>query len=154
MSSSTPPITTAGIGTDAGYPNLNVADIPQNIRNGNGQAKQAYAQGLAFEGMLVNELSQQMASTMYGGQGSASGGDSSGSDGGSSSDGSSSGGLLSGAGAYASLIPQTLTSSIMDSGGLGMAEQFAQETDPSLADASSPNADASPTAVTNGQGAA
>ena len=49
-----------------------------------------------------------------------------------STDGSSSGGMLSGASAYASLIPQTLTSSIMDGGGIGVAEQFAQQLDPSL----------------------
>jgi hypothetical protein len=125
MSSSSPNITTASIGPDAGYPNLSLGAIPQNIQAGNSQAKQAYVEGLAFESVLVNELTQQMASTMYGGQGDGA------SAGGS---GGSSGGLLSGASAYASLIPQTLTTSIMDSGGLGgMAEQFAQELDPSLA---------------------
>lgn len=145
MSTSTADITTAGIGADAGYPNLNVADIPQNIRDGNSQAKQAYVEGLAFESVLVNELSQQLASTMFSGQGSSGGGDSSdsssSSSGGSSDSGSSAGGgLLSSASAYSSLIPQTLTDSIMDSGGLGMAEQFAEETDPSLAAAAGSNA--------------
>jgi Rod binding domain-containing protein len=104
MSTSSTDITTASIGAAAGYPNLNVAEIPKNIQDGNSQAKRAYVEGLAFESVLVNELSQQMASTMYG-TGSP----------------------------YSSLIPQTLTTSIMDSGGLGTAEQFAQELDPSLA---------------------
>jgi hypothetical protein len=54
--------------------------------------------------VLVGELSRQLAGTMYGA-----------------------------GNAYSSLIPQTLTTSIMDSGGLGMAQQFAQEIDPSLA---------------------
>ena len=91
--------------------------------------------------MLVNELSQQLANTMYGGSGSDAlvqrrvATD-------SSSDGSSSGGLLSGASAYASLIPQTSTSSIMDGGGLGIAEQFAQETRPVAAPHQAPQAQA------------
>jgi hypothetical protein len=131
--SSSSDITLGTIGVNAGIQNLNVADIPANIRNGDSKAKQAYSEGLAFEDVLVNELSQQLANTMYGGSGLD--GDSSSSDGTDSSDstdGSSSGGMLSGASAYASLIPQTLTSSIMDGGGIGVAEQFAQELDPSL----------------------
>ncbi len=134
MSASSSNITNASIGADAGYPNLNVAAIPKNIQDGNSQAKQAYAEGLSFESVLVNELSQQMASTMYGGQG-ADGGSGSGSSAGATGDSSSSGMLSGAASAYSSLIPQTLTSSIMDSGGLGLAEQFAQELDPSLAEA-------------------
>ena len=126
-------ISLSQIGTDAGISNLNQASIPANIRNGDSKAMQAYSEGLAFEDVLVNELSQQLANTMYGGSGSDSSSSSDGSGGtDGSSDGSSSGGLLSGASAYASLIPQTLTSSIMDGGGLGIAEQFAQELDPSL----------------------
>jgi Rod binding domain-containing protein len=131
--SSSSDITLGTIGVNAGIQNLNVADIPANIRNGNSKAMQAYSEGLAFEDVLVNELSQQLANTMYGGSGLD--GDSSSSDGtdsSDSSDGSSSGGMLSGASAYASLIPQTLTSSIMDGGGIGVAEQFAQQLDPSL----------------------
>jgi hypothetical protein len=126
MSFSSSDIALGSIGTSAGIPGLNVADIPSNIRNGNNAAKQAYTEGLAFENVLVNELSQQLSNTMYGGSGADA---SSSSDG---SDSSSSGDLLGGAGAYASMIPQALTSSIMSGGGLGVAEQFAQELDPSL----------------------
>ncbi len=121
-------ISLASIGTEAGIPSLNVADIPADIRNGNSQAKQAYSQGLAFESVLVNELSQQMTNAMYGGADSSDGVDSSDSSGGS--DGS--GGLLGAASAYSSLIPQALTSSIMSGGGVGMADEFAQEIDPAL----------------------
>jgi hypothetical protein len=131
--SSSSDITLGTIGVNAGIPNLNAASIPANIRNGGSKAMQAYSEGLAFEDVLVNELSQQLANTMYGGSGLD--GDSSSSDGTDSTDstdGSSSGGMLSGASAYASLIPQTLTSSIMDGGGIGVAEQFAQQLDPSL----------------------
>jgi Rod binding domain-containing protein len=129
MSSSSANVTLGTIGSTAGIPNLNVATIPDNIRNGDSKAKQAYSQGLAFENILVNELSQQLAKTMYGGDGS-DGSDSSSTDG--SSDSSSGSSMLGGASAYASMIPQALTSSIMDGGGLGMAESFAQELDPSL----------------------
>ena len=117
------------IGSNAGIPNLNVATVPANIRTGGSKAMQAYSEGLAFEDMLVNELSQQLAKTMYGGTGDGSSAGSSS----SSTDGSSSGSsMLGGASAYASMIPQALTSSIMDDGGIGMAESFAQELDPAL----------------------
>jgi hypothetical protein len=130
MSSSSANVTLGTIGSDAGIPNLNVASIPANIRNGDSKAKQAYSEGLAFEDMLVNELTQQLSSTMYGGDSS---GDSSTDGSSDSTDGSSSGSsMLGGASAYASMIPQALTSSIMNSGGLGMAESFAQELDPAL----------------------
>jgi hypothetical protein len=111
------------IGANAGIPGLNVADIPANIRNGNSTAQQAYTEGLAFEQVLVNQLSTQIANTM-GSDPMASSGD---------ADGSSDSSSLSGsAGGYSSLIPQALTSSIMDSGGLGLADDFAQSIDPTL----------------------
>jgi hypothetical protein len=135
MSVSGSDISLGSIGTSAGIPSLNVADIPANIRNGNGSAKQAYAEGLAFENVLVNELSQQLSNTMYGGSGPDATSSTDSSDG---STGSS--GLLSGAGAYASMIPQVLTSSIMSGGGLGIAEDFAQELDPALKDATATDA--------------
>ncbi|HEX3618217.1 MAG TPA: hypothetical protein VHU61_16855 [Solirubrobacteraceae bacterium] len=132
MSSSSANVTLGTIGSSAGIPNLDVATIPANIRNGDSKAKQAYSEGLAFEDMLVNELTQQLANTMYGGQG-ADGTDGSSTDASSdSSDGASGSSMLGGASAYASMIPQALTSSIMDGGGLGMAESFAQELDPAL----------------------
>ncbi len=65
--SSAADISLSQIGTDAGISNLNQAAIPANIRNGDSKAKQAYSEGLAFEDVLVNQLSQQLANTMYGG---------------------------------------------------------------------------------------
>lgn len=127
--SSTPDITLGTIGQNAGIPNLNVATIPENIRNGGSKAMQAYSEGLAFESMLVRELSQQMSQTMFGGTSSAN---PSGGDGSSTGTGGSSSSMLGGASAYQSLIPQALTSSIMAGGGLGIADSFAQELDPSL----------------------
>lgn len=122
-------ITLGTVGQNAGIPNLNVATVPANIRDGGSDAMKAYSEGLSFESMLVNELSQQMSKTMFGGTGDGSTTDGSSADG---SDGSSSSSMLGGASAYQSMIPQALTSSIMDGGGLGMAESFAQELDPAL----------------------
>ncbi|MGC9221943.1 MAG: hypothetical protein ACP5H2_11440 [Solirubrobacteraceae bacterium] len=139
MSGSASDMSLASIGAQVGYPDLNVASIPQAVRDGGTHARQAYAEGLAFESVLVNELSQQLAATMFEGNGvdgdkQAGGG---GSLGGTDSAGASfTAGTLSGASAYASLIPQALTTSIMDGGGLGMAAQFAQQLDPSLDGAS------------------
>jgi Rod binding domain-containing protein len=126
------------IGANAGIPGLNVADIPANIRNGNSAAQQAYTEGLAFEEVLVNQLSTQIANTM--------GSDPMGSS--DAADGSSDSSSLSGsAGGYSSLIPQALTSSIMDSGGLGLADDFAQSIDPAL---SNPSASTGSTSASAG----
>lgn len=130
MSFSTSNMALGSIGSDAGIPSLNVADIPANIRNGNSDAKQAYSEGLAFESVLVNELSQQLANTMYGGTGADGTTSDDGLDGSAGSDSGTD--LLGGTGAYASLFPQALTSSIMSGGGVGVAEEFAQELDPAL----------------------
>jgi hypothetical protein len=120
----------ANIGVNAGIPSLNVADIPANIRNGNKQAQQAYTEGLAFEQVLVNQLTTQLANSIGSGSPAPTG------DSGDGSSGSGSGGLLGGSSssAYSSMIPSALTSSIMDGGGLGLAEQFAQTIDPALSD--------------------
>ena len=112
---------------------LATAQEPENIRNGGAKAQQAYETGLAFEQVLVNELAQQMTSTI---DGSDDGSDDGSSDG--SSDGS--GGLL-GSGPAASeisqLLPTTLTSSIMDGGGLGnLADSIAASIDPAINDPS------------------
>ena len=127
MSGTSPDINLGTIGSAAGIPTLNVADIPANVRSGDSKAMQAYSEGLAFEDMLVSELTQQLSKTMYGGSADGTGDGS-----GAGPSGSGSGGMLGGLSAYASLIPQALTSSIMSGGGLGVAEQFAQELDPTL----------------------
>lgn len=115
-------------------PLIDPANEPAAIRNGDTKAKNAYETGLAFENVLVNELSQQLAATVPGldGSGGSSDGLGGSSDdglGGTSDDSSpSSGGL----GAYSSLLPQTLTSSIMQGGGTGIAMQIAKSIDPGL----------------------
>lgn len=139
MSFSAPdPLSLAGL--SSGLSPVNQADIPANVRNGNAQAKSAYAEGLEFEQVLVQQLAQQLTATATGADSSADTSDSTdssdssagGSDGAQSSDG------LLGAGSpaaeYASLIPQALTDSIMSGGGLGIAKEIAQAIDPSIND--------------------
>ena len=112
-------------------PAIDPALEPESVRNGNAAAKSAYQEGLAFEDILVNQLAQQMTATVPGLSGDDGLGGSS-----DDSSGSSTGGLTSsssGIGAYASLLPQALTSSIMSGGGTGIAMQIAQSIDPALA---------------------
>ena len=117
------------IGTSS-VPPIDAANEPANIRNGNATAQKAYQEALGFEDILVQQLTQQLASTVT-----------SPSDDGSSDDGSgdsssgSSGGILGSdpsTSAFASLIPTALSQSIMSSGGLGIADQLAQAIDPSI----------------------
>jgi Rod binding domain-containing protein len=89
----------------------------------------AYKAALQFEQMLVQQLAQQLAATV-----SNSSSDNTGTDG-SSTDGSGASGLMGSdpaSSAYAQLIPDALTSSIMSSGGLGIAQQLAGALDPAL----------------------
>jgi Rod binding domain-containing protein len=112
-------------------PPINPATVPAEIRNGDAKAKKAYQEALGFEDVLVNQLSQELASTV-----SAPGGSS---DGGSGDSSSGGGGLLgsgdSASSAFASMIPQTLTNAIMSSGGLGVAAQLARSLDPAIGEA-------------------
>ena len=110
-------------------PPIDPANEPANIRNGNATAKKAYQEALGFEDVLVQQLTQELASTVTS---PSDDGSSDGSDGSSSG---SSGGILGSdpsTSAFASLIPTTLTQSIMSSGGLGIADQLAQAIDPSI----------------------
>jgi Rod binding domain-containing protein len=107
-------------------PPIDAALLPADIRNGNAQAKQAYQEALGFENILMQQLTQQLASTV-----TTPGGDSSG----SGSGDSSSGGILGSdpsTNAFASLIPTALTQSIMSGGGTGVADQLAHALDPQI----------------------
>ena len=110
----------------ANLPPINSALLPADIRGGDAQAKHAYQEALGFEDMLMQQLTQQMASTV-----TSPGGDSSGS---GSSD-SSSGGILGSdpsTNAFASMIPTALTQSIMSGGGVGVADRLAHALDPQI----------------------
>ena len=117
----------SGLST-SGLPPISPANEPAAIRNGDADAKKAYQTGLSFEQLLVNQLTQELASTATdsSGDGSDDGsGDSSGASGLMGGDAASS--------AYANMLPQTLTSSIMSGGGTGIAMQIAKSIDPALA---------------------
>jgi Rod binding domain-containing protein len=113
-------------------PPIDPANEPASIRNGDKAAKSAYQQGLAFEDILVNQLAQEMTQSVQGLDGSDDGlggsTDSSGGSGASSGLGSADSGL----GAYSSLLPQALSSSVMSSGGTGIAMEIAKSLDPAL----------------------
>jgi hypothetical protein len=124
------PTTSASMPTST-LPLMDPATEPAAIRNGDQKAKNAYQTGLAFENVLVNELAQQLSATVPGLDGSDDGLGGTSDD---SSDSGSSGGVggAGGLGAYSSLLPQTLTSSIMSGGGTGIAMQIAKSIDPAL----------------------
>ena len=115
-------------------PMIDPANEPAAVRNGDQKAKNAYETGLAFENVLVNELAQQLAATVPGLDGSAAPTTAWAAPATTASAATqqrlvgSSGGL----GAYSSLLPQTLATSIMSGGGTGIAMQIAQSIDPAL----------------------
>jgi hypothetical protein len=115
-------------------PLIDPANEPAAIRNGDKKAQDAYRTGLAFENVLVTQLAQQLAATVPGLDGSDDGlGQSSDDSSDAGSTGSTGGvGGGGGLGAYSSLLPQTLTSSIMQGGGTGIAMQIAKSLDPGL----------------------
>jgi Rod binding domain-containing protein len=113
-------------------PTVNPATEPAAIRNGDANAKQAYQVGLSFEQVLVTQLTQELASTATDSGDSSDSSDS----GDGSSDSSGASGLMGSdpaSSAYASMLPQTMTSSIMAGGGTGIALQIAKSIDPALA---------------------
>ena len=110
-----------------GMPPINAANEPAAIRNGDADAKKAYQVGLSFEQVFVDQLTQELASTVSDSSSKSSDG---------SSDSSGTSGLMGGdaaSSAYANMLPQTLTSSIMSGGGTGIALQIARSLDPALA---------------------
>jgi hypothetical protein len=124
------PTTSASMPTST-LPLTDAATEPAAVRNGDQKAKNAYQTGLAFENVLVNQLAQQLSATVPGLDGSDDGlgGTSDDSSGSGSSGGVGGGGGL---GAYSSLLPQTLATSIMSGGGTGIAMEIAKSIDPGL----------------------
>jgi Rod binding domain-containing protein len=117
--------------TSASLPPVSQALQPADIRNGNTQAKQAYQEALGFEDILMQELTQELASTVS----SPSDDSSDGSDGSDDSSDDSSGGILgsdASTSGFASMIPTALTQSLMSSGGVGIADQLAKAIDPQI----------------------
>jgi Rod binding domain-containing protein len=101
------------------------ANEPAAIRNGDAAAKHAYQVGTSFEQLLLDQLTQELASSVSDPSSDGSSAGSSGASGLMGGDSASSG--------YAGMLNQTLTSSIMSGGGTGIAMQIAKSIDPALA---------------------
>ncbi len=125
MSLSSPdPLALAGL-SSPGSAGVQTAQIPAYIRKDGARAVSAYAQGLAFEQVLVGQLTKELAATVS---------DTATLDGSSAGDGS--GGLF-GSGSsegsqYGGLVQQALTQSIMAGGGTGIATEVARALDPAI----------------------
>lgn len=101
-----------------GGPVVNQTLEPAWVRHGTASTQKAYETALAFEQMLVEELSQSLtASSGLDGE--------SGAEGESSEAGASGGGGASGP--LSSMLPQALTSGVMSAGGLGLAAQMTRQ---------------------------
>jgi Rod binding domain-containing protein len=102
--------------TVSGLPPIDPTFEPASVRNGSPAMQKAYASALDFESMLVQQLSQSLSETSgLGGEGESESAAEGGSEGGASDPGSAQ---------LSSLLPQTLTNSVMSHGGLGMAQQL------------------------------
>jgi hypothetical protein len=110
----------------SGLPPTDYLNEPYAIQHGDKAAKSAYAEGVGFEQVFVNQLTQQLTATLT---------DSSDSDDSSdSSDDSSDGTSATAGGPYSSLLSSALTQGVMSSGGAGgLAMQLAESIDPTLA---------------------
>ncbi len=104
----------------AGLPAVNQATEPTWVRQGSSATQQDYATALAFERVLVEQLTKSLAATSgFGGE--------------SSEEGESESG---GSSELSSMLPQALSSGVMNAGGLGLAAQLTGElqgTQPSAA---------------------
>ncbi len=101
----------------SGLPAVNQTLEPAWVRKGSAATQKAYETALAFEQMLVEELSQSLTAT--------SGLDDESGQEGESSEGSSGSGGASGP--LSSMLPQALTSGVMSAGGLGLAAQMTRQ---------------------------
>lgn len=104
----------------AALPAVNQALEPEWVRHGSAATQKAYASALAFEQTLVEQLSKALtAASGLTGESSQAG------ESGSEEGGSPAGGAQ--ASQLSSMLPQALTASVMNAGGLGMAAQMTRE---------------------------
>ncbi len=108
----------------SGLPPIDASQLPADVRTASPARQSAYEAGLGFEQMLVQQLSQSLTDSSD--DATSSSDDSTGASDGLGSDSP-----------YSSLLPDALTSGVMDAGGLGLARQ--------LMDAIAPPAPAAPT---------
>jgi hypothetical protein len=101
----------------AGLPPVN--QEPEWVRHGSAATQKAYASALVFEQTLVEQLSKSLTSAS-GLSGESTEGESGSEEGGSSAS-------EAGASQLSSMLPQALTSGVMNAGGLGMAAQMTRQ---------------------------
>jgi hypothetical protein len=105
--------TPSSAGLAGGPPAVNQALEPEWVRHGSAATQKAYESALSFEQTLVEQLSQTLVSS------SGLGGEASGEGEGGSEEGGSAGNAQ-----LSSMLPQALSTGIMDAGGLGLAAQM------------------------------
>jgi Rod binding domain-containing protein len=106
------------IEASTGLPAVNQALEPAWVRHGSASTQKTYETALAFEEMLVQQLSQSLAATSGLEGGSSQEGEAGSEAGGSSSSGTSQ---------LSSLLPQALSNGVMSAGGLGLAAQLTRD---------------------------
>ena len=107
----------------SGLPPIDASQLPADVRTASPARQSAYEAGMSFEQMLVQQLSQSLTDSSD--------------DTTSSDDGTSSSGI-GGDSPYASLLPDALTSGVMDAGGLGLARQLMDAIAPAAPAGTSP----------------
>lgn len=113
-------------GTPGALPPSAAASEPSWVRGGSEAVQHAYQEGVGFEEMLLERLTQGLAgSAGLGGEGAEGEGEEGGSLGESAAGGA---GLESaGSGLISSVLPGTLAESVVAGGGLGLADQMAEQ---------------------------
>jgi hypothetical protein len=113
-------MSTQGTPAAVGLPVVNQALEPTWVRKGSTATKQDYTTALAFEKLLVEQLTKSMAATSgLGGEG--------GEEGQPSAEGGESGGPGAGTSQLSTLLPQALSAGIAGAGGLGLASQLTRD---------------------------
>ncbi len=98
-----------GVGLAGQIPAVNQATEPSWVRSGSAETKHDYAAALAFEQTLVEQLSKSLTPSGEEGEEGGEGG---------------SGSMDAGQSQLSSMLPQAFSSSIMNSGGLGLAAEL------------------------------
>ena len=105
-----------------GLPVVNQAQEPAWVRGGSASTQKAYSTALAFEEILVQQLTQSLSATSgVAGEGGGTG------EGGGAGGSSPGGESDAGSSELSSMLPQALSAGVMSAGGLGMAAQLTRE---------------------------
>ncbi len=97
-------------------PPIDPTQLPPDVRKAGPEAQKLYGAALQFEGMLVQQITDQMFQSVDDGSSSDSSN--------SSDDGSSVTTSSSMGGDYQSLLPGTMADAITQDGGLGLADEL------------------------------